>query len=55
MVFQPFGHLPWSTSMPTIANKLSLAIRFTRIDRKVILMRLGHQSNSYNLMRNQEP
>jgi hypothetical protein len=33
-----------------IANDLSLAIRFTRIDRKITLMQLGHQFNSYNLM-----
>jgi hypothetical protein len=37
-----------------IANNLSLAIGFTSIDRKVILMQLGHQFNSYNLMDNQE-
>jgi hypothetical protein len=33
-----------------IANNLSLAIGVTRIDRKVILIQLGYQSNSYNLM-----
>jgi hypothetical protein len=33
-----------------IANDLSLAIRFTKIDQKVVLMQLGHQSNSYKLM-----
>jgi hypothetical protein len=33
-----------------IANDLSLAIGSTRIDRKVTLMQLGHQFNSYNLM-----
>jgi hypothetical protein len=33
-----------------IANNLSLATGVTRIDRKVILMQLGYQSNSYNLM-----
>jgi hypothetical protein len=54
----------WSSNHPdiyhglhlrlAIANDLSLAIGFTRIDRKVILMRLGYQSNSYNLMHNQE-
>jgi hypothetical protein len=38
----------------TIANDLSLAIGFTMIDQKVILMRLGYQSKSYNLMHNQE-
>jgi hypothetical protein len=37
-----------------IANKLSLAIGFTRIDRKVILIQLGYPSNSYNLMHTQE-
>jgi hypothetical protein len=37
-----------------IANDLSLVIRFTRIDRKVILMQLEHQFNSYNLMHIQE-
>jgi hypothetical protein len=37
-----------------IANELSLTIGFTRIDRKVILMQLRHQSNSYNLMHIQE-
>jgi hypothetical protein len=33
-----------------IANDLSLAIWFTRIDQKVILMQLGYQFNSYNLL-----
>jgi hypothetical protein len=33
-----------------IANDLSLGIGFTKIDQKVILMQLGYQSNSYNLM-----
>jgi hypothetical protein len=33
-----------------IANDLSLATGFTRIDQKVTLMQLGHQFNSYNLM-----
>jgi hypothetical protein len=37
-----------------IATDLSLPIGFTRIDRKVILMQLVYQSNSYNLMHNQE-
>jgi hypothetical protein len=37
-----------------IANDLSLAIGFTRIDQKVTLMQLGHQFNSYNLMHIQE-
>jgi hypothetical protein len=33
-----------------IANDLSLVIRVTRIDQKVIVMQLGYQANSYNLM-----
>jgi hypothetical protein len=33
-----------------IANDLSLAIEFTRIDQKVILIQLEYQFNSYNLM-----
>jgi hypothetical protein len=37
-----------------IANKLCLAIESTRMDRKVILMELEYQSNSYDLMHNQE-
>jgi hypothetical protein len=37
-----------------IANNLSLGIGFTRIDQRVILMQLGHQFNSYNLMHIQE-
>jgi hypothetical protein len=37
-----------------IANILSLAIGIIRIDQKEILMQLGHQSNSYNLMHKQE-
>jgi hypothetical protein len=37
-----------------IANDLSLAIGFTMIDRKVTLIQLGHQFNSYNLMHIQE-
>jgi hypothetical protein len=37
-----------------IANDLSLAIGSARIDQKIILMQLGYQSNSYNLMHNQE-
>jgi hypothetical protein len=37
-----------------IANDLSLAIGFTRIDRKVTLMQLGHRFNSYDLMYIQE-
>jgi hypothetical protein len=50
----------WSSDHSTIyrdlhlriakAIDLSLAIEFTRMDQKVILMQLGHQSNSYNLM-----
>jgi hypothetical protein len=38
----------------TIANDLPLAIGSTRIDRKVVLMQLEYQSNTYNLMHNQE-
>jgi hypothetical protein len=37
-----------------IANDLPLAIGFTRIDQKVVLMQLGYQSNSYNLMHMQD-
>jgi hypothetical protein len=37
-----------------IANDLSLATGFTRIDRRVTLMQLGHKFNSYNLMHIQE-
>jgi hypothetical protein len=37
-----------------IANSLSLATGFTRIDQKFTLMQLGHQFNSYNLIRIQE-
>jgi hypothetical protein len=37
-----------------IANDLCLAIGSTRIDKKVILMQLWYQSNSYDLMHNQE-
>jgi hypothetical protein len=37
-----------------IANDLSIAVGFTRIDRQVILMQLGYQFNSYNLMHIQE-
>jgi hypothetical protein len=37
-----------------IANDLSLGIGFTKINQKVILMQLGHQFDSYNLMHNQE-
>jgi hypothetical protein len=37
-----------------IANDLSLAIGVTRIDQKVIVMQLGYQFNSYNLMHIQE-
>jgi hypothetical protein len=33
-----------------ITNDLSLAIGITRINQKGILMQLGHQSNSYDLM-----
>jgi hypothetical protein len=34
--------------------RLAIAIRVTRIDRKVIIMQLGYQFNSYNLMHIQE-
>jgi hypothetical protein len=37
-----------------IANDLSLAIRVRTIDQKVIVMQLGYQINSYNLMHMQE-
>jgi hypothetical protein len=37
-----------------ITNILSLVIGVTRIDRKVIIMQLGYQANSYNLMHIQE-
>jgi hypothetical protein len=37
-----------------ITNDLSLAIGVTRIDQKVIIMQLGYQFNSYNLMHTQE-
>jgi hypothetical protein len=37
-----------------IANDLSLVIGSSRIDQKVVLMQLGHQFNSYNLMHIQE-
>jgi hypothetical protein len=37
-----------------ITNDPSLAIGITRIDWKGILMQLGHQSNSYDLMHKQE-
>jgi hypothetical protein len=37
-----------------IANDLSLVIGVTRIDRKVIVMQLGYQFNSYNLIHIQE-
>jgi hypothetical protein len=37
-----------------IANDLSLSIRVTRIDRKIIIIQLGYQFNSYNLMLIQE-
>jgi hypothetical protein len=33
-----------------IANDLSLVIGVTRIDQKVVIMQLGYQFNSYNLM-----
>jgi hypothetical protein len=37
-----------------IANDLSLVIGVTRIDQKVVVMQLGYQANSYNLMHIQE-
>jgi hypothetical protein len=37
-----------------IANDLSLAIGVTRIDRKVMVMQLGYQFNSYHLMHIEE-
>jgi hypothetical protein len=37
-----------------IANDLSLKIGVTMIDRKVIVMQLGYQFNSYHLMHIQE-
>jgi hypothetical protein len=37
-----------------IANNLSLAIGVIRTYQKVVLMQLGYQFNSYNLMHNQE-
>jgi hypothetical protein len=50
----------WSSDHPAIyynlhlcvviANDLSRVIGVTRIDQKVVLMQLGYQSNSYNLM-----
>jgi hypothetical protein len=33
-----------------IGNDLSLAVGVTRIDWKVVIMQLGYQANSYNLM-----
>jgi hypothetical protein len=38
----------------TIANDLSLVIEVTRIDRKVVVMQLRYQFNSYDLMHIQE-
>jgi RES domain-containing protein len=37
-----------------IANDQSLAIGITRIDQKVMIMQLGYQFDSYNLMHIQE-
>jgi hypothetical protein len=37
-----------------MTNDLSLAIGVIRIDQKVVVMQLGYQINSYNLMRIQE-
>jgi hypothetical protein len=54
----------WSSDHSTIyhvlhlrlamAINLCLAIGFTRIDQKVVLMQLGYQSNSYNQMHIQD-
>jgi hypothetical protein len=52
-----FNHLAIYRSLHlrlAIANDLSLAMGSIRIDRKVVLMQLGHQFNSYNLMHIQE-
>jgi hypothetical protein len=52
------GELPRGSATawgsPDHANDLSLAIGVTRIDQKVIVMQLGYQFNSYNLMYIQE-
>jgi hypothetical protein len=37
-----------------IANDISLIIWVTKIDRKVVVMQLGYQFNSYDLMHIQE-
>jgi hypothetical protein len=37
-----------------IANEISLALGVTRIDRKLTIMQLGYQFNSYNLVHIQE-
>jgi hypothetical protein len=37
-----------------IANNLSLAVGFTRIDQEIKLMQLGYQFNTYNLLHIQE-
>jgi hypothetical protein len=62
--FKEFMAAPWSSDHSaiycglhlclTIAKDLSLALEFTKIDKKVVLMQLGYQSNSYNLMHKQE-
>jgi hypothetical protein len=52
-----FNHLAIYRSLHlrlAIANDLSLAMGSIRIDREVVLMQLGHQFNSYNLMHIQE-
>jgi hypothetical protein len=52
-----FEHSAIYRSLPlrlATANDLSLVIGVTRIDRKVILMQVGYQFNSYNLMHIQE-
>jgi hypothetical protein len=53
----PSDHSAIYHSLPlclAITNDLSLAIGVTRIDRRVIIMKLGYQLNSYNLMHTQE-
>jgi hypothetical protein len=37
-----------------VANDISIVIEVTRIDRKVVVMQLGYQANSYNPMQIQE-
>jgi hypothetical protein len=54
VVFQPLGLYRGLQLCLAIANDLSLAIGSSRKDRKVALMQLGHQFNSYNLIHIQE-